>query len=182
MLKPRRIDVEAEQLVQQHGDEAEPAERGEEREGQRHAGKIRGDAGKGERRRAYPVGQPAAHDGDRDGQAGEGADQRRGDADLDRNPVGRDDRRLRQRGDVLEREFAGIVLKRAQHQIERRQDQEHHGEDEERRDAQPLRRQPHAARLGRRGAPGDGRIGEADVCHAPATVFEKIRAARSPPG
>ena len=40
------------------------------------------------------------------------------------------------------------------------------------RDAQPLRRQPQAARFRRRGIPGNGRIGEADVCHAPATVFE----------
>ena len=66
-----------------------------------------------------------------------------GKADLDGDPIGRDDRGLRQRGDVLERELAVVVLERAEHQIERGQDQEHHGEDEERRDAQPLRRQPH---------------------------------------
>ena len=58
-------------LSQKHGDEAEPAERGEEGEGQRHAGEIRGDAGEGQRRGAYPVGQAAAHDGDGDGQTGE---------------------------------------------------------------------------------------------------------------
>ena len=111
------------------------------------------------------------------------AEQRRGEADLDRDPVGGDDRRLRQRRDVLERELARIVLERAQHQIERGQDQEHHGEDEERRDAQPLRRQPHAARFRRRGIPATAAISEtADVGHAPATVSEKVRAASRPPG
>ena len=51
MLKPNTV-------LQQHGDEAEPAERREEGEGQRDAGEVRGHAGKGQRRGAHPGGRP----------------------------------------------------------------------------------------------------------------------------
>ena len=40
--------------------------------------------------------------------------------------------------DILEREIAFAVLKRADDETERRQDQEHQGEHEERRNAQPV--------------------------------------------
>ena len=93
--------------------------------------------------------------------------ERRGDADLD----ARSSRRRRSTAVTRSAMFSSVkspvgVLEGADHQIQRRQDQEQQREDEERRDAEPVRRQPQAARRSRRrSVAGQRRMRNADVGH-----------------
>ena len=91
----------------------------------------------GEQGRAQPARQVAEDDGEAEQEAEDGAAERRGDADLDADQVGVDDRGLREVRDIVEGEVAVGILERADDQEARRQDQEHDGEDEERHDAEP---------------------------------------------
>ena len=174
-VEAARIDIDAEHGVEQHGHQAEPAERGKEGEGQRHAGKIRGDAGKGQCRRAYPVGQAAAH------VAWRWPGQKRADREeaTDRwNPVGGGIEAAPARR-VFQREVACIVLA---HQRERGRIRNITAK--MKNGATPSqcigsrRRRASAGGAARSAAAGSERVKSV----MPASVLDSVRAVSRPPG
>ena len=121
-------------------EDADRTEGREEGEGERHAGKVGGDAGKGQKRAADALRQAAEDDGRGHGKADQAAEKRRSDADLDGDPVGCEDRGREQAPDVLKCEAAICRLKGADHDLHRRQYQEQRHEGGEGHDAQPVKR------------------------------------------
>ena len=103
------VDIEAEHGLEDHHQQAQPAERGDEGEGQRQAGKIGGDARKGHHRRADRAGKAASDDRQRDGEADRGAEKGRSRRHPDRNPEGADDLISAQIDNVLQCEVALAV-------------------------------------------------------------------------
>jgi hypothetical protein len=85
------IDADA---FEQHGGEAQPAERRQEGEGQRHAREIGGDAAEGHQRRPQPRRKAALERNERKPEPDQRAENAGGGADLKAQPIGQADRRL----------------------------------------------------------------------------------------
>ncbi len=131
------IQIEPEDVLEQDCHQPQAAQRGDEGEGQRHAGEVGRHAAEGR----HAIGHPArqAHQRRRIGQeeTEQPANDRRKKADANRDRVGAEDGGCEQSLDVGQGELPLIILKTANEQRERRQEQEKEGEDQERRDAQP---------------------------------------------
>ena len=133
-VEPRPVDVEVENRLEYDRRKPDPAERGDEGEGERDAGEIGGDAGKGHHRRANRQISPDHRQSD--GKTAKRAEEGRGERYAERNPVGRENVRLKQVDDVLKCEMPVRADKGGADQIEGRHDQEHDRKDNEWRHAQ----------------------------------------------
>ncbi|MPM10105.1 hypothetical protein SDC9_56429 [bioreactor metagenome] len=167
--------VDAQMRLQRQRHQAKRPERGEEGEGERHAGEIRGDAREGQQRRADRPRQPAEHHRRRHQEADKTAKRCRGDRDLDRDPVARQDRIGEQPGDVFEGEAAVGALEGAEHDLHRRRDQEQRNKKREGRKPEPGQGQA-PARRGRGIAHGSVRSER----QRPPPITGAARGARGP--
>ncbi|QTK80965.1 hypothetical protein AT6N2_C3520 [Agrobacterium tumefaciens] len=157
---PERQDVEAKEpqvnadlRLQKDCQQTDRAERCDERKGKRHAGKLRGDAGKSEKWAANALRQTAEHHGCGHGKADQTTECGRGETDLYRDPVGRKDGGGKKSLDVFQRESAVCPLKCANDDLHRRHDQKQQHKNGKRYDAYPMQRQL-SARVGWSGGVG----------------------------
>ena len=131
------IQIKIEGVAQKERDNAPGADGGDEGERQRHACKIGGDAREGHQGRPHKFGQAAQHDGIGQQEAKQPATDRRRGADLDADPVGRQDVRFKQCAEVVEGKLAVGALKTARNDGPRGEKQKGQSEYEEGHDAQP---------------------------------------------
>ena len=123
--EPIGVEVDAEVLVEELGDDPERAERGDEGEGERDAGEVGGDARERRQCGADGAGSPGPDGGVRHQEAEQAAEHRGDQADLDAGLKGVDVlRRMDDLRDVLRREGALLVLEGADQDDRRREQQE----------------------------------------------------------
>ena len=167
------VDVHPEPVARQHGDKTDAAQRRDEGEGERHAGKVRRDTRERQHTAAQPAGQVPQRDRRGDQKARETADHGGQQAEPDRHPEGVQNRRAEQVAEVGERDIALRIDKGADDDVQRRQDQKQHREQQERHNAEPVQRQS-SPRLG--GSTDGGRHGHAGKVRC-VSLWKKVRPA-----